>query len=624
MKKIVALGAMAAIAGGMIFAEPVFEPSVTLSGDASVQWGVDLDAGKTGFKNSTGGDFKVKLWGDGSRELDKGDGIWAELKTTGKEATINKGTLEGGAFELNEAKLHFNDFYIGIKSGDTQLGAYKFATAIRGDDGDGSKWIADQGPDKYTQGIVAGYGNDNFGIDVDFRSLEDASTQYTNSYAVAAEAQLKDSNEWVGGLAVKAGAAYQLSNESFSSTAEVKDEYIWANDKDADGNDILNPEKDGAVWTHSKTAKNKGEAGKVARNRYNSNILGYGVSASYKLPVGDYYLKPQVAFAGAISTADTPYEDKDGKAQVGKTTANHNELAFGVMFGFGGDKADNPGVYYLGGDESKKSEPGVGLVVALPLADTKTVDTDKTRKYTRYDKALAYIIPSFYSNGELVENLKVGLYSEIVPLRFENPDMEHSIFDGQFDEATGTLDITKGNFGKTIYSNDDGTDNKEWGNAKDKDGTLAFAVAAGLQYKIEIDAGAITPKFGIRYANAAYVDNGIASASPLKNDAVFKDMGIQAKKYVKPTDADKKTGYSANGASDGDYFNLKAGVDVNVIDNTTFFVEYASANLLNKYEYLDKAPTDADKIAAGNYKVSDFGYYNVKLGTFNIGCKIAF
>ena len=162
MKKIVALGAIAALAGSMIFAEPAFEPSVTLSGEASVQWGMDLDAGKTGFKNSTGGDFKVKLWGDGSRELESGDGIWAELKSTGKEATINKGALEGGAFELNSAKLHINDFYIGITSGDCVLGSYKFAGAVRGDDGDGSKWVNDQGPEKYTQGIVAGYGNDNF------------------------------------------------------------------------------------------------------------------------------------------------------------------------------------------------------------------------------------------------------------------------------------------------------------------------------------------------------------------------------------------------------------------------------------------------------------------------------
>jgi hypothetical protein len=375
----------------------------------------------------------------------------------------------------------------------------------------------------------------------------------------------------------------------------------------------LKPDSNTApTWKQSKKAANKGEAGKVARNRYNSHILGYGASASYKLPVGDYYLKPQVAFAGAIKTADTPYTDKDGKAQVGKTTSNHNELAFGVMFGFGGDKSDNPGVYYLGGNESKKSEPGVGVVVAIPLADTTTADTDKTRKSTSYDKALAYIIPSFYTNGNFVPGLKAALYSEIVPLRFENPDMKESKW------------VKADDFSKTKWSNSDGTESKVWNNAKDKDGTFALALAAGLQYKVEIDAGSVTPKFGIRYANAAYVDNGIASASPLKNDAVFKDMGIQAKKYVKASDADEKTGYSANGASDGDYFNLKAGVDVNVIDNTTFSVEYASANLLNKVEYLDKAPTDADKIAAGNYKVSDFGYYNVKLGTFNIGCKIAF
>jgi hypothetical protein len=590
MKKIVALGAMAALAGGMIFAEPVFEPSVTLSGDASVQWGVDLDAGKTGFKNSTGGDFKVKLWGDGSRELEKGDGIWAELKSTGKEFTINKGANDGGAFELNEAKLHINDFYIGIKSGDTVLGSYKFATAIRGDDGDGSKWIADQGPEKYTQGIVAGYGNDNFGIDVDFRSLEDETTQYTNSYAVAAEAQLKDSNEWVGGLAVKAGAAYQLSNEAFSAEKAADAVAAGGEYKDADEDPTTPP-----TWVAT-PASDAVEGGKVLRDRYNSHILGYGASASYKLPVGDYYLKPQVAFAGAIRTSDTSYLDKDGKAQVGKTTANHNELAFGVMFGFGGDKGDNPGVPFLGGDESKKSEPGVGVVVALPLADTKTEVTDKTVKTTSYEKALAYIIPSFYTNGDFVENLKVGLYSEIVPLRYFKKDGKVATKD----------------------ANDDNTDVKKYVNAKNEDGTLALGVAAGLSYKIEIDAGAITPKFGIRYANAAYVENEIASASPLKNDAVFKDMGKQAVIYGKTGDEAYK-----NGLYDGDFFNLKAGVDINVIDNTTFFVDYASANLLNKIDYTDKAPTDA-KIPAANYRVSDFGYYNVKLGTLNIGCKIAF
>jgi len=573
MKKIVALGAIAALAGGMIFAEPVFEPSVTLSGEAKVEWGMDLDAGKTGFKNSTGGDFKVKLWGDGSRELEKGDGIWAELKSTGKAATIDKGTLKDGGFELNEAKLHINDFYIGIKSGDTVLGSYKFAGAIRGDDGAGSEWVTNEGPAKYTQGIVAGYGNDNFGIDVDFRSLEDASTQYTNSYAVAAEAQLKDSNEWVGGLAVKAGVAYQLSNEYYT--------------KEADTNKVLRTQYGSA----SATAPDGSTV-----TTTNGHVLGYGASASYKLPVGDYYLKPSVAFAGAVKNGEFDYDDN----KIGTVSINNNQVAFGVMFGFGGDKADNPGVPFLGGDESKKSEPGVSVVVGIPLATTTTIAAEKTYKTTdNNDAALAYIIPSFYTNGNFVENLKIGVYSEIVPLRYFKKDGKVATSD----------------------ANDDKTDVKNYKNAVREDGTLALGLAAGLQYKVEIDAGAITPKFGIRYINAAYVENDIASASPLKNNAVFgKDYGEQAKLY-------KETGDNAykNGKYDGDFFNLKAGVDVNVIDNTTFFVDYSSANLLNKIDYkAEKAPTDGNP----NYKIGsgagNFGFYNQKLGTLNIGCKIAF
>ena len=616
MKKIVALGAIAALAGGMIFAEPVFEPSVTLSGEAKVQWGMDLDAGKTGFKNSTGGDFKVKLWGDGSRELEKGDGIWAELKSTGKEATINKGKLEGGAFELNEAKLHINDFYIGIKSGDTVLGSYKFAAAIRGDDGKGSEWVTNQGPEKYTQGIVAGYGNDNFGIDVDFRSLEDASTQYTNSYAVAAEAQLKDSNEWVGGLAVKAGVAYQLSNEYYTKAEAAKAATAELDATAANGvkitpavaatgadNEVLrhqNSVKSEILDAEVKAAKAKGAPADFTIPVTNGHVLGYGASASYKLPVGDYYLKPQVAFAGNVQNGEFEYGDK----KIGTISVNHNEVAFGVMFGFGGAKGDNPGVPFLGGDESKKSEPGVSVVVSIPLAGTETVSAEKTAKSTTHDQVLAYIVPSFYTNGDFVPNLKAALYSEIVPLNYK----------------------AEGDAYAASYTKKSGDDSETWTNAADKDATLALAFAAGLQYKVEIDAGAITPKFGIRYANAAYVDNGISGKPLLSTKAVFTEMGEQAKFYKETgNNAYKNKTATAAGLYDGDFFNLKAGVDINVIDNTTFFVDYASANLLNKIDFkAEKAPTDGNP----NYKIGSgagkFGFYNQKLGTLNIGCKIAF
>jgi hypothetical protein len=54
MKKIVTLGAIAVLSAGFMFAdEPAADVSITeFKGNAKVTWGMDLDAGKTGFKNT--------------------------------------------------------------------------------------------------------------------------------------------------------------------------------------------------------------------------------------------------------------------------------------------------------------------------------------------------------------------------------------------------------------------------------------------------------------------------------------------------------------------------------------------------------------------------------------------
>jgi len=305
MKKIVALGAIAAIAGGMMFAEPEFAPSVTLDGSATAKWGVDLDAGQTGFTNETSGDFKVTLWGEGTRELEAGDDVWAELKVTGKEFKLDKGKNDGGDWELNEAKLHIGDFYVGIKSGDTQVGEYKFDAAIRSADNDNAKWLTNVGPADFSQGIVAGYGNDNFDVAVDFRSYYKAdkedkpyvldaddgkikktttkdgtNTHYTSAYAFAAEAKLKDSNEFVEGLFVDAGVAYNISN--FYATKGDDDSYGVLDstnyfglalpvDLDDDGENDEIP--GGGATERSKATK--------------VNTLGYAFNAGYKFKLDD-------------------------------------------------------------------------------------------------------------------------------------------------------------------------------------------------------------------------------------------------------------------------------------------------------------------------------------------------
>ena len=65
----------------------------------------------------------------------------------------------------------------------------------------------------------------------------------------------------------------------------------------------------------------------------------------------------------------------------------------------------------------------------------------------------------------------------------------------------------------------------------------------------------------------------------------------------------------------GDFFNLSAGVDfAGFVNNTTFFANYASANLINGIAKEDSTPAYADKAK----------YYNVKLGTLDVGCKISF
>ena len=81
-------------------------------------------------------------------------------------------------------------------------------------------------------------------------------------------------------------------------------------------------------------------------------------------------------------------------------------------------------------------------------------------------------------------------------------------------------------------------------------------------------------------------------------------------------------GKAKDNGDNENYFNLKAGVDVKgFIPNTTIFAEYASANLLND----DDAYTDPAEGKAGKNKYEEVNkFYDIKNGTFNVGCKISF
>ena len=231
--------AAVAMATSMFAADPAFAPSLAeYSGNQSVTWGIDLDNdNKTGFKNDGSATLKFNLFTAGDKTTSGDSDIWAELKIK-NDAKDTTGAMELPGASVDTAKFHFGPIYVGIKEGDTTVGECKPQTAIKSS----NVGIEAVGPAGYTQGIVAGYSDDNFGLDIDFRSNPNGTVYYTNDYALAAEATFKDSNEFVTGLEVKAGMAYQFADDA-----------------------------------------------KVA----------YAASAAYKVDLGDYYLKPTVGYTSA-------------------------------------------------------------------------------------------------------------------------------------------------------------------------------------------------------------------------------------------------------------------------------------------------------------------------------------
>ncbi|MDY5918260.1 MAG: hypothetical protein SPJ55_07620 [Treponema sp.] len=526
MKKIIAMGAAVALAASMFAAEPAANPQVLeFNGNASVEWGVDLDSKKTGFKNSTDAQLKFKLFDGGSKSTE-GSGVWAELKIKSVDDGNPAWKAENGSVtvqkaEIDTAKIHINNFYVGIQKGDTVTGEFKPQAAIVSD----KAWLGNVGPAGFTQGLVFGYDDSNIDAKVDFRSFEDTSektpTQYTNAYAIAAEATMKDANEWVEGLEVKGGVSYNFSKnyyEKADNNLAVKKNALKF-DTNGDGNVDLFPD----------------------------SILGYSGSVAYKVALDDkYYIKPMAGIVGEVLSGELGPVDYSVSA---------NKFVASVLFGWGAQVNANAGVYFLDDDNAKKVTPGVSVVFTMPLP-TKTKQTidlyDMSMSRSAYDRDIAKIVPSIYS-GDIFNGLKFGAYSEIILMR---------------DEVEAGSDYMK-------YA------------CVNKDRATAIAIAAGASYDVKAGDVTITTKAGARYANKAYVENSfINKDKDGKEVGLFKDLG-----YAK---------------DDEGYLNLKIGADINgLLDNTTFFVNYTSANLLNETDYADD-------------------YYAVKAGTLNVGAKIHF
>ena len=585
MKKALSVFLMTAMAFGAFAqdAEPVADVNIAeFSGNAAVQWGVDLDSGTTGFQNSYEVNLKLNLLNNGIKST-TGDGVWGELVLKTEEDTFigwengddspevgdeyfnaNTGLMgDGRNFGLkvyvDVAKIHIGPAYIGIKRGDTQTGELKMDAAIRSADDDQSKWLDNVGPAKYSEGIVLGLDTEVVKLDLDLRSYtslisadghedERQSHQYTDAYAAALEAELKGDGIGVEGLSVKGGVSFNFAENYYPGTEGTNGGWIY--------------DKDGpyAPWKRDLPLTD-------------ARMLGYSASVGYKLGLDDtFYVRPQVGFTGETEF----YKDEDAK--LSSTVTGNLAIAAGLLFGWGEIGMDqDAGVYYLDDDHAKKVSPGVGLVAYIPLpASSKTTTDDFITKIKVYDAIAARIMPSFYS-GELVPGLTAAAYADIV---IPNTGKEEE------------PKVSSSESSSVIY-------------AADEDAATPIAFALGAQYAIPVGEMTITPKAGIRFANAAYVDYKSQGFFGELGKGVFNEMGVQQELAA---DAEDRTKYGLE--SDGNFMNLKLGVDVGgLIDNTTLSVIWETKNILNETPYGDGA--------------DDKGRFGPKLGTLNFKAKIA-
>ena len=582
-------------------AEPVADVNIAeFSGNAAVQWGVDLDSGTTGFQNSYEVNLKLNLLNNGIKST-TGDGVWGELVLKTEEDTFigwengddspevgdeyfnaNTGLMgDGRNFGLkvyvDVAKIHIGPAYIGIKRGDTQTGELKMDAAIRSADDDQSKWLSDVGPADYSEGIVAGYDSDMFKIDLDLRSKPTTKTaERVVAYVLNKDGKVKglpttlakddvihyfDGSTYTAtkddeGKVVTPGQQSELGGAT-PNDYYYTDNYAAALEGEFKGVENLSI-KAGASYNFAKNYQaKKADKDKTAIGDP-EHILGYSASAGYKLGLNDtFYIRPQVGFAGSTGFTTTEIGDKERKVS---TTSM--EMAFGLLFGWGEIGEDkNAGVYYLDDNMAKKVSPGVGVVAHIPFVTiSKSTFDGNTTKTKKYGNIAARIMPSFYS-GEIVPGLTAAAYADIVIPKTGEDKAEDKLV--------------------TDYDKEDRA--------------TAMAFTFGAKYAIEAGEVTITPQAGVRFANAAYVAYGIEE----KDDAVFGKMGDQ-EELTGEAKANDKDGIKY----DGNFMNLKLGVDVaGLIDNTTLSVIWATDNILN--ELSDNA---------GNIN---------KLGTLNFKAKIA-
>lgn len=324
MKKALVVFLALALVAGVFADEPVAESSVSgFDGSASVTWGVDLDAGTTGFKNDASANFKVKLAAGGDK-TSAGDGVWGEIKIKTDGLAIENGAIANGGASVEFAKLHLGPVYVGITAGDTEVGGYNAPRALNQE----QKAKVDAKGEKKEKGIVIGYSaGDIFSIDVDFRSQPIAAvTAAGESFAIVRD---DDGDLVIEVTPAVAGVTGTNYSNDYGVAAEITSKPIAGLEIKA-GYSIA----------------------------FTSQAMGLGAKVEYNMPIGDagMYIKPGLGYSSTLAAGDS------------------GDIAFGVLFGFSDETGkDDAGLPLFDGGFSGKANAGVSVATLIDLNNTAAI-----------------------------------------------------------------------------------------------------------------------------------------------------------------------------------------------------------------------------------------------------------
>ncbi len=434
MKKALVFFVALAMIGSVFAAEPAAEAKVAeFSGNAAVTFGFDLDAVKAGFKNTTEADLKFNLMNGGDKST-TGNGVWGELKLVVNALQIRAkaDVSDGHTFaiqtkkdndgedtifvEIDTAKLHFNDLYVGITSGDFRYGgSFWYPNALNYKDSkEDEKYTRSRAAKLgYDQGLVLGYEKkDLFKVELAARSKKDTTKKvvsYTvESFTSAAVPGNAETDVWTsevyatmgdtsGGGYIAKGAALAPNTKYYKRVPVEKDDKTtyWTNKFAFGVYGEVTPIKDLRIGVGG--AYVLGDAGNPD-DKDNSNDISVFAGVDYRFNFNeDFFIQPTVTY--------NFYDDY--AVGTKKYTVKTNKLNAGLRFGLAKSKSvsgSNSLLYSLFGQEklfyeTTKNDKGDDILLpGVSVFGSFDFTPDALKKNLP-------VMVTFYS-GDLVQNLK--------------------------------------------------------------------------------------------------------------------------------------------------------------------------------------------------------------------------